>query len=104
MLLGLTPLVTFGTNVYASGIVDNRSDPIEFYKENSDYFDVQVEEDSTIVTITDNNLKAFLEMKGLDSSFLSKSSSHQEVMVSLRLCGMDKLERGMLIYILVKLG
>ncbi|EOB3406540.1 hypothetical protein ACIJDF_001547 [Enterococcus hirae] len=72
LLLGLTPLVTFGTNVYASGIVDNRSDPIEFYKENSDYFDVQVEEDSTIVTITDNNLKAFLEMKGLDSSFLSK--------------------------------
>lgn len=74
LLLGLIPLVAFGSNVYANNVQDMNPDPLEFYKENSEYFDIWKDGNDTIVTITDNDLKAFLDSKGLDSSFIPESN------------------------------
>ncbi len=74
LLLGLIPLVAFGSNVYANNVQDMNPDPLEFYEENSEYFDVWKDGNDTIVTITDNDLKAFLDSKGLDSSFIPESN------------------------------
>lgn len=35
LLLGLIPLVAFGSNVYANNVQDMNPDPLEFYEENS---------------------------------------------------------------------
>ncbi|MEB8400739.1 hypothetical protein [Enterococcus casseliflavus] len=73
LVLVLAPSISWGANASAAELTTE--DPIEYYKENSEYFDISHEGDETTVTITDSDFKNLLDIKGIDSSFLSEKNT-----------------------------
>ncbi|EMC0740651.1 hypothetical protein VBX93_002611 [Enterococcus faecalis] len=73
LVLVLAPSISWGVNASASELTTD--DPIEYYKENSEYFDISYEGDETTVTITDSDFKNLLDAKGIDSSFLFEKNA-----------------------------